>query len=49
MRIEVLGVPFNGLGSPANIENPADGLAVEKKTAGFLFFEGFELSQRSGY
>jgi arginase len=26
MRIELLGTPFNGLGSPPNIENPADGL-----------------------
>ena len=26
MRIEILGTPFNGLGSPPDIENPADGL-----------------------
>jgi arginase len=26
MRIEILGTPFNGLGSPPSIENPADGL-----------------------
>ena len=26
MRIEILGTPFNGLGTPPDIENPADGL-----------------------
>jgi arginase len=26
MEIEILGTPFNGLGSPPNVENPADGL-----------------------
>lgn len=26
MNIEILGVPFNGLGSPPDIENPAEGL-----------------------
>jgi len=26
MRIDILGTPFNGLGSPPDIENPADGL-----------------------
>jgi arginase len=26
MRIEILGTPFNGLGSPPDIENPGDGL-----------------------
>jgi arginase len=26
MKIEILGTPFNGLGSPPDIENPADGL-----------------------
>lgn len=26
MRIEILGTPFNGLGSPPDIENPAEGL-----------------------
>jgi arginase len=26
MRIGILGTPFNGLGSPLDIENPADGL-----------------------
>ena len=30
MRIEVLGTPFNGLGSAPNIENPADGLRQAK-------------------
>jgi hypothetical protein len=25
MRIEMLGIPFNGLGSPPDIENPAEG------------------------
>jgi arginase len=25
MRTEILGTPFNGLGSPPDIENPADG------------------------
>ena len=30
MRIEVLGTPFNGLGSPPGIENPADGLRQAK-------------------
>jgi arginase len=26
VRIEILGTPFNGLGSPPNVENPAEGL-----------------------
>jgi arginase len=26
MRIEIFGTPFNGLGSPPDIENPGDGL-----------------------
>ncbi|MBT8357265.1 MAG: arginase family protein [Deltaproteobacteria bacterium] len=26
MKIEILGTPFNGLGLPPNVENPADGL-----------------------
>ena len=26
MKIDILGTPFNGLGSPPDIENPADGL-----------------------
>ncbi len=26
MKIEILGTPFNGLGKPPEIENPADGL-----------------------
>ena len=30
MRIEILGTPFNGLGSPPEIENPADGLRQAK-------------------
>lgn len=30
MRIEILGTPFNGLGSPPDIENPADGLRQAK-------------------
>ena len=30
MRIEILGVPFNGLGSPPDIENPAEGLRRTK-------------------
>ena len=30
MRIEVLGIPFNGLGSPPDIENPAEGLRQAK-------------------
>jgi arginase len=30
MRIELLGTPFNGLGSPPDIENPADGLKQTK-------------------
>lgn len=30
MRIEILGVPFNGLGPPPDIENPADGLRQAK-------------------
>lgn len=30
MRIETLGTPFNGLGSPPDIENPADGLRLAK-------------------
>jgi arginase len=30
VRIEILGTPFNGLGSPPNIENPADGLRRAK-------------------
>ncbi len=30
MRIEVLGTPFNGLGSPPDIENPADGIRQAK-------------------
>ena len=30
MRIEILGSPFNGLGSPPDIENPADGLRQAK-------------------
>jgi arginase len=29
-RIEILGTPFNGLGSPPDIENPADGLRQAK-------------------
>ena len=28
MRIEILGTPFNGLGSPPNTENPAQGLRL---------------------
>jgi arginase len=30
MRIEILGTPFNGLGSPPEIENPANGLRQAK-------------------
>jgi len=30
MRIEILGTPFNGLGSPPDIENPAEGLRQAK-------------------
>jgi len=30
MNIEILGTPFNGLGSPPEIENPADGLRQAK-------------------
>ena len=30
MRIEILGTPFNSLGSPPDIENPADGLRQAK-------------------
>lgn len=30
MRIEILGTPFNGLGSPPNVENPAEGLRQAK-------------------
>ena len=30
MRIEILGTPFNGLGSPPNAENPAEGLRQAK-------------------
>lgn len=30
MRIEILGTPFNGLGAPPEIENPADGLRQAK-------------------
>ena len=30
MRIEILGTPFNGLGLPPDIENPADGLRQAK-------------------
>lgn len=30
MRIEILGTPFNSLGSPPNIENPAEGLRQAK-------------------
>jgi len=30
MRIVIFGTPFNGLGSPPNIENPADGLRRAK-------------------
>ncbi len=30
MRIEILGTPFNGLESPPNIENPAEGLRQAK-------------------
>ncbi len=30
MKIEILGTPFNGLGSPPDIENPADGLRQAK-------------------
>lgn len=30
MRIEILGTPFNGLESPLDIENPADGLRQAK-------------------
>ncbi len=26
MKIEILGIPFNGIGTPPDIENPADGL-----------------------
>ena len=28
MRIEILGTPFNGIASPPNIENPAEGLRL---------------------
>jgi len=31
MRIEILGTPFNGLGTPTEIENPADGLRQAKR------------------
>ena len=30
MRIEILGTPFNGLGSPPNTENPAEGLRQKR-------------------
>ena len=30
MRIETLGTPFNGLGTPPDVENPADGLRQAK-------------------
>ena len=30
MRIEVLGTPFNGLGTPPDVENPGDGLRQAK-------------------
>ena len=30
MKIEIVGTPFNGLGSPPDIENPADGLRQAK-------------------
>lgn len=30
MKIEILGTPFNGLGSPPNTENPAEGLRQAK-------------------
>lgn len=30
VRIEILGTPFNGLGSPPNTENPAEGLRQAK-------------------
>jgi len=35
MKIEILGTPFNGLGTAPNIENPADGL---RKLAERLLF-----------
>jgi len=35
MKIEILGNPFNGLGTAPNIENPADGL---RKLAERLLF-----------
>ena len=30
MKIEILGTPFNGLGTPPDIENPAEGLRRAK-------------------
>jgi len=35
MKIEILGTPFNGLGTAQNIENPVDGL---RKLAERLLF-----------
>jgi len=35
MRIEILGTPFNGLGTPTEIENPADGLRQAKLVPAF--------------
>ncbi len=51
MRIEILGTPFNGLGSPPNIENPADGLR-QAKLIPLLESKGYsvtDLGDLSGY